>query len=394
MRAHTSTTPAAKRPGLRWVSTASTVVALFLFLVFAGGCSGDEPNGPVPPGAVWVEVPLPIGLPAGVIWRIGYQADRGLAILLRESLQDGFVLLEENGSGWSVLPLPATNLAAPLDLAFEPDGRAVLAGFTAAGAPSVLAERPNWTEVPLPAMTGGLQSLARDGGGVFHAAGSGTAEIPGVMGTIDGSWTRESYPTAGDPQEKSIVDMAAGSGILYACGFDDGADGTPQAPFAVLMANSGNGWNAVAGPPGSEANHEFRAVEVNSQGALLLGGAVTDYSAGAPDPSRAFLALRLNSTPPDEWAQAELSQAGDLDRVNDILAAASGDTYLACGDSTAYLVWIPRGFAASVVEFAGAGVSLYALAEDGAGRIYAAGGRTENGRMRPLILRREETAAR
>ncbi len=368
--------------------------ALVLLAAVSGlSCSDDNPTSPPTPGGEWVEVMLPAELPEGMLRGIGFTGQRGLAIHL-EAAADGYRLLQKIGGGsWMVAAAASSSLALPLALDFDASGRAMLAGVDTAGAAMVVAERPDWMPMTLPPLESALQAMACASDGFVHAAGRTSGSLIGVRGTIDGDWTSEVYPSSPASAEKGVADLAGGARSLWACGWDDGAEGTEASPHALVWENTGSGWTRVDSPCGGCSGHEFRAVAIPDEGSLLLGGAITAFSPSSGDSSLAFLYLRPPSPSSVNWPEAKLPRPADLRRVNDILVTSNGDIYLACGDSTAFLVWMPST-GGVVIEYEETGLRLNALSEAADGTIYAVGGRDDGSTSTAVMLRREEFAHR
>jgi hypothetical protein len=349
----------------------SNVLVLVSLSFFS--CSDDSTTTPDVPefNSPWVEVALPDTLPKSVLMGIAFSGTRGLALGAQGSSQ-GYVL-EFNGASWQPHPLPTDVNDFPLAVAMDAAGRGVVVGARSdgAGSPAVFAERPTWTRVPLPEVFGGLQCVAVDASGNFLAAGPGNSSVLALTGTATGSWTQLSIPLPGDPQEKALVDLASRAGTWAGCGFDDGGQGDETSPFSVVLRNDGTGWDLLSGPGcGGCGNREYRAVAINDRGALLLGGAKTDFSAGADDEYVAFLASYNPSR--EHWTEILLPESGVLDRVNDILVTTSGDVYLACGLDTQTLVH-HHATGGNTIEWRSSEESLTALAEDEVGNVYAVG---------------------
>ena len=367
------------------------LLATLLASVIGLACS-DGPSGPpLPEQNAWTEVTLPDSLPVSALTSVAFQGLRGLALGSTGSMgAKPDYLLESNGSDWTMHALPVDTDDFLLKVAMNAEGKGVIVGanISGGGSPVVLAERPDWTRVSLPASNGGLQALAVDASGTFLATGPGGASVLALTGTADGTWTTESIPLPGDPQEKSLVDLAYRAGTWAACGFDDGANGDEDSPFNVVLANDGAGWSLLKGLGcGGCGNREYRAVAINQQGAILLGGAITDFSAGAQDDYVAFLSLYSPTT--GEWTAIVLPHAGDLDRVNDILVASNGDVYLACGiDSTTLVHHYSSGV--STIEWSASDVIIQQLAEAPYGDICAVGSKAPQNSFAPtpFMIRR------
>ncbi len=285
-------------------------------------------------------------------------------------------LLESDISHWTAHTLPVDSNDFLFGVAMDAAGKGVIVGANASGggSPVVMAERPGWTRVTLPVTSHDLRAVAVDpSSGTFLATGSTGSNLLVLSGTADGSWTTVPIPSLGDPQDKSLVDVAYGSGTWVACGFDDGADGTEDSPFSLVLMDDGSGWTLLKGIGcGACGSRKYNAVAVNQAGAILLGGAITDNSAGAADELVAFLSQY--DPVHDEWSEIDLPEAGALDQVNDILVAESGDIYLACGESSAALVRIAAAGGAAI-EWHSSEVILQALAESWRGDIFAVGSR-------------------
>ncbi len=351
----------------------SILTAALFGSLFAASCSNDSTTTPPTPEFVspWVEIALPDTLPKSVLMGIAFSGTRGLALGAQGSSQ-GYVL-EFNGTSWQPQQLPTDVNDFPLAVAMDSAGKGVVVGARSdgGGSPVVFAERPDWTRVDLPMVFGGLQCVAVDASGTFLAAGPGGSTVLALSGTATGSWTQLSIPLPGDPQEKALVDLASRDGTWAGCGFDDGGQGDENSPFSVVLMNDGTGWDLLPGPGcGACGSREYRAVALNAQGALLLGGAITDFSAGADDEYTAFLALYDPGS--ESWTEIVLPAPGVLDRVNDILVTSTGDVYLACGLAHQSLIHHePTG--KTTVEWSSSEESITSLAEDALGNVYAVG---------------------
>jgi hypothetical protein len=78
--------------------------------------------------------------------------------------------------------------------------------------------------------------------------------------------------------------------------------------------------------------------------------------------------------------------------VNEILLAANGDIYLACGVDIASLVRLPAGASTdsqSNIEYIATDVRLYGLGETSGGTVYATG-LSGLAQPTPLMLQRQE----
>jgi hypothetical protein len=349
-------------------------ITILIASIFQLACS-DDGTGPGSGNGPWEEFALPDSLPPSNLTSI---AVRDTRILVLGTTGTGGTkpdyLLETDMFHWNKLSLPVDTDDFLFAVALDASGKGVLVGANSSGggSPLVIAERPTWTRVSLPVSSHDLREVAVDASsGTFVATGSTGSNFLALSGTATGTWTQLSLPSLGDPQDKSLVDVAYGSGTWAACGFDDGADGTEDSPFSVVLMNDGSGWTLMKGLGcGACGNREYRAVAVNQAGAILLGGAITDFSTGAEDDYVAFL-MQYDPVH-DKWSEIVLPEAGALDRVDDILVAESGDIYLACGESNAALVRISSA-GKPTIEWRGSEVLLEALAQSYRGDILAVG---------------------
>jgi hypothetical protein len=207
-----------------------------------------------------------------------------------------------------------------------------------------------------------------------------------MVSTAADVWTPESLPFPANRNERGLEGIAARNGLWVACGFDDGAEGTPESPSRVLFLNRGSGWDRIAVPCGGCSNREFGAVAVSAPGGILLGGSITNFAGGA-DEYTAFLLLRSVA---GDWAEIVLPDPEALERVNDILIAADGTLYLACGMETGFLLrWPPGRGIEREAAIPSARIRRLAQAPDGT--IWAAGSLQsgENGEARPAVWRRK-----
>jgi len=328
-------------------------------LAFVAAC-GDDPARP--PGEVWRDAALPNLGAAGLI-NIAARGSRVVAIGAAGSeTEPEAVALETTGGAWQVLPLPATPVDALfLGLALDPSGSAVLVGARPAGEPLVLDERVGWQTATLP-VAGFLNAVAAGQGSTWVAVGTASggfaawSSVPGVWVTDHAGFTT--------PQEKGLVDVSHADGVFVACGWDD-ADLGP-----ALRRDDGTGWKNLLGP-GSvtipEAHAEYRSVLLESGGALWLGGTIVE----AMGSDEVYTALLARRPPSGDWFEIVLPDAASAEAVNDILRAADGSVYLACGETAARVLrfdgarWHDEG--------PGTPGQILALAEDASGRIYAAG---------------------
>lgn len=351
------------------------------------GCGDDNPVSPKP--SPWSEVPMPEGVygPGGLMG-IAFHGDRGLVVGFQNATTIGPLVLEASEGGWTPVAIPAlTSTMLPVGVAFTSTGEAVLGGVDVQGSTiALLDERNGWSRVDL-GLIGGIEGFA-GGGGALRAVGTSLHGVSLVSTDAD-VWT------ADDPgfittqaNDKGLVDVAWHDGVFYACGFDDAADGSPQEPSNVVVQNDGTGWTRIESPV-EDGAWEPRAVAVTGDGVLLVGGAVTDFSAGSADPYVAALVARGTD---GNWTTVSLPDPGTLDEVQDILVTSTGDLLLACGNYKIHFLEgnLSKGF---TDEGPGTKGEIRSLAEDSTGTIYGCGWTLiDEGDVfltAPLLLKRE-----
>ena len=128
---------------------------------------------------------------------------------------------------------------------------------------------------------------------------------------------------------------AINAGTNLGTNYQNGLDPRSSVPWATVNQNSqGSGWEILPSPV-EWSSWELRGVAVTAEGVVLVGGAITNFSAGPEDQYVAALAARgLDGT----WSAIGLPEAGALDRVNDILIASDGRIFLACGLESIHLL--------------------------------------------------------
>ena len=322
----------------------------------------------------------------GAFFDIAFSGTRGLAVGAVSSgvaPNQTFVplaaSLNTNGT-WASdasISLPSTGLLTAV--AMTPSSLAVIAGLD----PSVISgfildERNGWSQHNV--AVGGLAFAVHED--TLRVAGASAA----MISTAPDSWTLETLPFPASQNERQLQDLSAGAGIWTACGFDDGADGTPDSPNEVLFLNHGTGWERISAPCGGCSNREFRSVAVRQNGGIFLGGAITDFSAGGNEYT-ASLALRPTS---GDWVEIVLPAPTELKRVNDILIGQDGTVYLACGMGTiSYLVRSSPGDAPER-DATLTSARINRLAESPDGTIWAAGAvlDAQGNVLRPAIWKR------
>lgn len=276
-------------------------------------------------------------------------------------------------------PFPPRSLISAVG--FAPTGGVLMAGVdydTQSG--FILDERGGWSRHNF--VFGGRAFASTSG--IVRVAGAAAGNNAVLVSRAPDVWVPEPLPFPGDGNERALVDSSAFDGVFVVCGFDDGGEGTPQSPNSVVFRNDGGEWERLDAPCGGCTNREFRTVAVTPTGSFFLGGAETDFSAGSPDPYRAFL---LISSRAGDWAEIVLPEPGKLDCVNDILIATGGDIYLACGVEGSTIVRM-SGTAVYEAELPGARIAQLAEAPDGS--IWAAGAIVDEagGSSRPMIWKR------
>jgi hypothetical protein len=370
-----------------------STVAFVLSALIVGLNACSNSSEPRPPAEAWRAVALQGGPARGILMDIAFSGGRALAVgtaavgVPPTADYTPFVAEPGEGGAWRRATPPALPEAGLLTaVGFTAGSEAIMAGADVRppGQGFVLDERGGWNRIDVSL---GALALATSGG-VTRLAGMGGA--PALVSLAADSWSAESLPFPSTTGERGLVDIAARDGVWVACGYDDGAEGTPDSPHAVLFRNGGAGWQRVAVPCGGCSNREFRAVAVSATGGLLLGGAITDYGAGAADASVAFLLVRSVA---GDWTEIVLPGAGRLDRVNDILAASDGSIYLACGLDGAHCVVRSPSGAPAACELSLERARIEALGEGPGGVLYAVGATLDAGNsalQSPALWRRSE----
>jgi hypothetical protein len=341
-------------------------------------------------------VELPTELVDGIVLSLDAAGDRTVGLAVGSS---GSWVIERGAAGWETIgakPLPGTLGRPPIlipkfasDLAIDGRGRVQVVGADVVEpSPAIWSEGDTGWDVTAPAgsqVRGALQAVVALRAQDIVASGFGTSAVLVATGSIYDGLDFGLVTTPGDPGEKSLVDLTESLDVVYGLGFDDGADGSPEQPFRIVMQYREGAWSMMPSPCGDCAFREFRAIAASPSG-LYVGGAITDFSPEAVDESVAW--LMMWSFVAEEWTDVELPSAGDLDRVNDILVSSSGDVFLACGDQAAAIVKMPVA-GSGVVEWEDDGIVLLGLGESGDGTLLACGliEGVENGT--PVVLERE-----
>lgn len=349
---------------------------------------GDDSTRPEPMGS-WEEAILDDAPAGGAILDIAFTSTRGLAVgsvasgAAPDRTYTPLVFSRQVDGMWAPepgLPLPHAGMLTAAGM--TPSGLAVVAGLeTPSGSGFILDERGGWSRHEV--SFGGIAFASSGDTLRFGGAAAGTAQVR-VSRAAD-VWTPESLPYPSVGGEHGLEDLAARNGHWVACGFDDGAEGTPESPNSVLFRDNGSGWERIEVACGGCSNREFQSVAVHTGGGLFLGGSITEFGGGANDYT-AFLMLR---TADGDWVEIVLPAPTELRTINDILLARDGDVYMACGmDSTVILRWPAGGSIERDALIASARVTRLAEAPDGS--IWAAGARLDDeGEVaRPAIWKR------
>jgi hypothetical protein len=362
-------------------------IALLASVALLASCENDS-SRPDPAGP-WDEVAL-IDAPQGTAFLdIALSETRGLAAgataagVAPHQTFTPFIASRQTDGAWapaSGIPLPSDGILTVVGM--TPAGEAIVAGVDAtSGTGFILDERGGWSR-----HDGAFGALAfAASGNMLRLAGSAAANQHVRVSTSADVWTPESLPFPAGAGERGIQDIAARNGHWAACGFDDAGDGSAEFPNRVLFVDDGAGWERIDAGCGGCSNREFEAVAVSASGGILLGGSITDFAGGA---SVYTASLLLRSTGGD-WVEIVLPAADELEAVNDILLAADGTTYLACGREDGHILrWPVGGAAAREATFYSARINR--LAESPDGSIWAAGAwlTAEGDVERPAIWKR------
>jgi len=380
---------AARSTALGGVLTVALLAAVGLVaaLFLAVGCGDDGPVSPkVSP---WTEVPLPDNfLGFGGLLGIAFHGDHGLAVGLLDAAITGPLVLETSGGSWTRVTIPAlSSTMFPVSVTFTSAGEAILGGTDIQSSiVTLLDERNGWSAVNF-STHGGIQNFA-EGDGILRGVGTSLQGLS-LVSTAADVWTADGagFVTT-QANDKGLVDVTWHDGIFYACGFDDAADGSPQEPSNVVVQNDGTGWTRIESPV-EDGAFELRAIAVTGDGIVLVGGAITDFSAGASDQYVATLVARGTD---GTWTPVSLPDPGTLDEVQDILVTSAGDIVLACGISRIHFVKgsLDTGLAD---EGPGSRGQIRHLAEDSTGAVFGCGSSfIDEGDVQvptPLLLKRE-----
>lgn len=364
--------------------------ALLLASLAQLSACGDDP-GPGPDNDLWQEATLVDPPSRGEFFSLAssgsktYAAGVGFEGPEPQSIRFPYLVARSADDTWASpagVPLPANSLLT--SIGFSPGGEALVAGISyEAQTGFILDERAGWSRHDFP--FGALAFAAAPS--VVRFAGSAAGSNVVMESRAPDVWTPESIPFPGDPGEHALRDITARGNLLFACGFDDGGEGTPASPNSVVFRSEDEGWLRMDAPCGGCSDREFRAVAATPDGGFLLGGAVTDFSAGSADPYRAFL---LHYSVSGGWEEIPLEEPGRLDRVNDILISSQGDVFLACGQGRAFIVRLLEDGSSEVeATLPTARIAMLAESDGGlvaAGATFSPGGE-EN---RPAIWIRRE----
>jgi hypothetical protein len=349
---------------MNWPRIGKSFLLFSLAMIFATGCSDDDPASPTPP--LWNVVDL--DLPAGdsQVAALDFSGNYGMAmariippILSNADLSHEFHRLRPDGSWLKDDQIALRSGMAGMDLAVDTTGKPVVAGFQVPGPPSIIGDFRIPKAVYIEQGSYGM--LAIDGKGSFMVAsgrsrGGGLWTSPGA-----GAWNFDVLPLTGT-NDSGFRDVHIRGDRAVACGYDDGAD-TLQ---VILTRTSSTDWEKI--PAGGPFNATYYCTALSEDGTIFVGGIA---GAGGSEP-KAFLSQR---TADGLWTDLVLPDPELLHGVMDILIAADGDIYLACmgeGENTqANLVHAgPSGVRKEITPFPG---GLLQLGQSSDGDIYAVG---------------------
>ena len=345
------------------------IVAGMGVLAGLSGCDDDRPTMPANTDAWHVE-DLPL-LTIGVgLTAIDFDGNQGhiLGGTSQKVGTDYLLLSRDPERHWVSAELadPPDN-AVLLDLAAGALGLAVGGFLDQDIDPCLLYDERSFPAASI--ARAGVRIAAVDGDDDLMVAG-GT----GIGGTLwssrePGIWAIEVTPLD-TQQDGGFTDVFVGGGRALACGYDEGAD-TLQ--VALSLDTVAGVWRKV--PLGAGvATRTFRCIAGTAGGAIMVGG----LQGGSGQSPRAFLMLRSSA---GAWSDIALPDGDLIGGVNDILPAADGAWYVACGGAGgAGLATILRvsGTTATreMTPFQG---KVQQMAVDGDGVVHAVGYRSTAG---------------
>lgn len=351
---------------------ALTAALLYSCLV---GCASDPTSPDQNDAPKWESIPLPADLPDGVLTGVAFHGGRSIAVGI-QAVPIGGIVVTSDGDGWTTLP---TNVDGPLnDVVFTPESDAVAIGRTRSFLPFVLDERTGWTANEI-LQTPGFLCCAEVGiDGTLRTVGGLTA----LRNLTAGQWETETVTFPNTSNEKGIIDLTVGSdGSFYACGFDDGGEGTPEEPFRMIMQNAGNGWSFFA--PILEAPNASQLAYDPEQGFFVAGEQFQRDGQPLAD-------LWVRDLEGD-WTEIDLPGALGWS-VRDLLVTPDGCVYLtgtrfATGDIMDGVLWRWDG-ATAKQEVVWPMREPRKLENDGS-IVYVVGVDSRSGSTRPWMARRE-----
>ena len=291
-----------------------------------------------------------------------------------------------DGSDWSSIGGAGSGLGSAVKaIAFDASGHLVAGGdFTDAGGDPdadriAVWNGSQWSSIggPGSGLGGSVNSIALSSGGILVAGGNFTDAGGSATADHIAGWNGSSWNSIGGGLNNTVFALTfAANGDLYVGGSFTDAGGDADADRIAIWSSPS--WRSVGGA-GSGLGWWVRSIVFSDTGRLYVGGNFTD-AGGDPD------ADGIARWTPTGWIS--MGGAGSGLGVNVFALVIDDDGKLvatgwfedAGGDHDADNVarweiggWVPLSSAALPTGSGLKGSAVYALARDGAGRLYAGG---------------------
>lgn len=375
------------RPALRVAAAAlatAATLATAAILMAVAGCRNDPPTMP-PDSDPWRAADLPYLNLGTSLKAIAFAGDAGYI------LGSG---LAKAGTGYLLLARDPSRHWLQQRLVDPPDN-AVLVDLAAGGTGVAVGGYLQQELEPClvyDERAGLAAAIARPGVGIHAIDGDDALMVAGGaaeggalwLSLVPGTWTIQATPLS-TSHPGGFTDVFVADGGAWACGFDEGSD-TP--PLVLARDPAAGTWSRVP-LGGGILGRELHCVAARSDGTMLVGGIVDAGSAGP----QAFLRLREAG---GGWVDLAIPDVQFLGPVNDVLPAADGTWFAACGGAiggasgrlATILRITGREVAVELTPFHGA---INQLGRDADGLLHAVGYRVTSGAdmRQPLLLTRD-----